>query len=229
MLWRQHHSQNRNGVVMTTLLKKLLITILVTSLPALTAAADPAPAVGAKPVAAAETPQKNPTAASTESKPSDAAEARQTTMIGFVDMPRIFNETARGKAIEAKLKGMKDKLQDLADAKRKQLDKLRASLETMLPTLSQAQRETKAKEFQKKVEEFQKFGKKLEEELYTTREKDTKDLFDATEQAAVAYGKANSFSVIVIKKELLYMGDNINAQDVTDVLIKAMDKAARKK
>ena len=214
---------------MTTMLKKLLIVTLVASLPALASAADPAPATGAKPAAAAETPQKSPTAATTESKPSDDATARKTTRIGFVDMPRIFNGTVRGKAVEAKLKGMKDKLQARVDAKRKQLDKLRASLEAKLPTFSQEQREAKAKEFQKKVEEFQKLGKQWEEDLYTTREKETKALYDATEQAAVAYGKANGFAAVVIKKELLYVGDNIDAQDVTDALIKALDEAARKK
>lgn len=214
---------------MATMLKKLLIAALVTSLPVLAAAADLAPAAGAKPAAAAETPLKSPTASSTESKPSDAAGARQNIRIGFVDMSRIFNETARGNAVEAKLKGMKDKMQGRVDAKRKQLSKLRASFEAILPTLSQEQREAKAKEFQKKVEELQKFGKKLEEELFTTQEKETKSLYDATEQAAVAYGKANSFAVIVIKKELLYVGDSIDVQDVTDVLIKAMDETARKK
>jgi outer membrane protein len=220
--------QNRNGVDMTTMLKKLLIATLVTSLPALAAAADSAPAPVDKPAAAAEAPQKSPAAASTESKPSDAAAARQTARIGLVDMQRILNESARGKAVEAKLKGMKDKLRDRVDAKRKQLDKLRASFETILPTLSQEQREAKAKEFQKKVEELQKFGKKLEEEFFTTQEKETKGLYDATEQAAVAYGKANSFAVIIVKKQLLYVGDSIDAQDVTDVLIKEMDTTTLK-
>lgn len=219
---------------MTPLLKKILITTLVVSLPTLAAAADPTPATGVKPAAAAETPQKAaPTATTAENKPADAATARQTIKIGSVDLPRIGGETVRGKAVEAKLRGMKDKLQARVDAKRKQLDKQRASFEAKLPTLSQTQREAKAKEFQKefqkKVEEFQKFGKKLEEELYTTQEKETKGLYDAAEQAAVAYGKANGFAVIVIKKELLYVGSNIDAQDVTDALIKAMDEAARKK
>jgi outer membrane protein len=214
---------------MTTMLKKLLIATIITSLPALAAATDPAPAAGAKPTAAAETLQQSPTAASTESKPSDAAAASQTTRIGFVDTARIFNETVRGKAIEAKLKGMKDKMQARVDAKRKQFDKQRASFEATLPTLSQEQREAKAKELQKKFEEFQKLGKKLEEELYTTQGNESKGLYDATEHAAVAYGKANSFAVIVVKKELLYVGDNIDVQDVTDALVKAMDEAARKK
>jgi outer membrane protein len=213
------------------MLKKLLIVTLVTSLPTLAAAADPA--AGAKPVAAAEAAQKNPTAAATESKPSDAAAAHQTIRIGSVDTPRIIKESVRGKAVDAKLRGMKDKLQARIDTKRKQLDKLRASFEAKLPTLSQEQREAKAKafqkEFQKKAEEFQKFGKQLEEDFYTTQENETKGLYDATEQAAVAYGKANGFAAIVVKKELLYVGDNIDAQDVTDALIREMDETIRKK
>ena len=213
---------------MTTLLKKILIATLVASLPALAAAAEPVPAAGAKPAAAAEMQQKSP-APPTESKPPDALAARRTTKIGFVDMPSILNETVRGKAIETKLKGMKDKLQARVVAKQKQLEKLSASLKAKLPTLSQEQRESKAKEFQKKVEEFQKFGKQLEEELYTAQEKETKGLFDATEQAAAAYGKANGFAVIVVKKEMLYVGDNIDASDVTEMLIKAMDEGTLKK
>ena len=213
---------------MTTMVKKLLIATLVTCLPALAAADNSAPAAGVKPAVAAESPQAGPAAATTERKPTDTGTGRNTR-IGYVDLIRIGSETVRGKEVEAKLKGMKDKLQARIDAKRKQLDKLRASFEAKLPTLSQEQREAKAKEFQKKVEEFQKFGKKLEEELYTTQERETKGLYDATEQSAVAYGKANGLAVVVVKKELLYVGDNIDAQDITNPLIKAMDEAARKK
>jgi len=213
---------------MPTILKMLFVTTLALSLPNLAVAADAAPAVATKPAVPPETPQKAPAVSTVENKPSDTA-AHQMTKIGSVDLPRIGTETVQGKAIETKLKGMKDKLQGRVDAKRKQLDKLRASLEAKLPTFTPAQREAKAKEFQKKVEEFQKFGKQLEEELYTTQEKETKGIYDATEQAAVAYGKANGFAVVVIKKELLYVGNNIDAQDITDELIKTMDEAARKK
>ncbi|GFE62020.1 OmpH family outer membrane protein [Geobacter sp. AOG2] len=213
---------------MPTILKMCLIITLALSLPNLAAAADAPPTAVAKPAALPEPLQKAPAVSAAETKPSDAA-VRQMTKIGSVDLVRIGTETLQGKAIEAKLKGMKDKFQGRVDAKRKQLDKLRASLEAKLPTLSQTQREAKAREFQKKVEEFQKFGKQMEEELYTTQEKETKTLYDATEAAAVAYGKANGFAVIVIKKELLYVGSNIDAQDVTDAIIKAMDEATKKK
>jgi len=209
---------------MPTILKTFLAITLTLGLQNLAAAAETAPAA-----ATTTAPKAAPAAPAAENKPSDATAVRQTTKIGSVDLGRIGNETARGKAVQAKLKEMKDKSQSKVDAKRNQLDKLRASLEAKLATFSPAQRAAKAKEFQKKVEEFQKFGKQLEDDLYTTQEKETKGLYDATEAAAGAYGKANGFAVIVVKKELLYVGSNIDAQDVTDALIKAMDEATRKK
>jgi Skp family chaperone for outer membrane proteins len=61
------------------------------------------------------------------------------------------------------------------------------------------------------------------------QEKESKTLFEAIEQAAVVYGKANAFSAIVVKKELLYLGNSVDAQDVTDALIKEMNQTEKKK
>lgn len=213
---------------MITLVKTLLVAALVTSLPGLAAASDPAPAAGTKPAAAASAPTA-PAAAAPEKKTPEAAPIRQTTKLGTVDLARVGDETERGKAVQAKLQTKKDKLQTRVDGKRKQLDKLRASIQAKLPTLSPAQRAAREKEFQKKVEEFQKFGRQLEEELSSLQEKETKALYDETERAAATYGKANGFAIIIIKKQLLYVGSDVDAQDVTDALIKAMDEAAKKK
>ncbi|WP_168206103.1 OmpH family outer membrane protein [Geobacter sp. FeAm09] len=212
---------------MTTLLKTLLVAALAASLPGLAAAADPTPA-DTKPAVAAPAPT-TPATTAPEKKPSDGATARQSTKLGSVDLTRIGDETAQGKAVQAKLQEKKDKLQTRIDGKRKQLDKLRAGIQAKLPSLSPAQRAAKEKEFQKKVEEFQKLGKQLEEELFSLQEKETKALYDETERAAAAYGKANGFAVIIIKKQLLYVGSDVDAQDVTDALIAAMDAAAKKK
>jgi hypothetical protein len=45
----------------------------------------------------------------------------------------------------------------------------------------------------------------------------------------VAHGKANGFAVIVVKKELLYIGSSADTSDVTDDLIKALNQAPQKK
>jgi len=58
---------------------------------------------------------------------------------------------------------------------------------------------------------------------------ETRALYEAIEQAAVEHGKANIFAAIVVKKELLYVGSSVDAQDVTDALIKTLNQAGQKK
>jgi outer membrane protein len=91
------------------------------------------------------------------------------------------------------------------------------------------QREAKSKEFQKKVEEFQKFAQTSEGELHALQEKETKSLYEAIEQSATAHGKANGFAAVIVKKELLYIDNTVEAQDVTDALIKALNQVGEKK
>lgn len=157
------------------------------------------------------------------------AKAATTAAIGYVDIARIGSDSERGKTLKALLTTKKNTLQGKIEGKKKQVEKLRASIEAKIATLTPQQREAKSKEFQKKVEEFQKFAQTSEEEFYTLQEKETKSLYEAIEQSAVAHGKANGFAVIVIKKELLYVGSSVDAKDVTDDLIKALNMADQKK
>jgi outer membrane protein len=115
------------------------------------------------------------------------------------------------------------------DGKKKQLEKLKTSIEAKFASLSPAQREARSKEFQKKLEEFQKLAQESEKEFYTLQEKETGALYEAIERAAVAHGAAGGFAAIVIKKELLYVGGSVDAQDVTDALITALNLADLKK
>jgi len=214
---------------MNTLLKKFFIIALVACIPTLAAAAGTAPAAGVSPSPVAETTPNKPVPVIAESKPSPPPVARQSAKIGYVDVQRILKESMLGKKIETKLKALRDKLLGQVEIKRKQLEKQRAMLEAKLPTLSPEQKKSKAKSFQKSVDEFQKYAKKLEEELYTSQGSESRGLSDETEQVAAIYGKANNYAAIVVKKELLYVGDTVDAQDVTDMLIKALDEETLKK
>lgn len=153
----------------------------------------------------------------------------QTARIGYVDIARIGVESERGKALKALLTAKKDSLQAKIDGKKKQLEKLKSSIEAKAALMTPPQREAKSKEFQKKLEEFQKSAQESEKEFYTLQEKETGALYQAIERAALAHGVAAGFAVIVVKKELLYIGSSVDAQDVTDVLIKALDLADQKK
>lgn len=201
-----------------TFVKKLLIALII-GLPAMSAAADAAPA---------QTGASVPQVISTESKPSEVMAAQQSVKIGYVDIIRIGTESDRGKALKSLLTGKKEQLLGKIDGKKKQIEKLKTSIESKISTMTPQQREAKSKEFQKKLDEFQKFARTSEEELFALQDKETQALYEEIERAAVAHGKANGFSVIVVKKELLYIANAVDAHDVTEALIKLLNEAGQK-
>ena len=205
---------------MPTCTKRFLIACLL-SLPSLVFADE-------KPAAVTSTAPPQTIVSAPAEKPAPAV-AVQSARIGYVDIARFGSESERGKALKSLLTAKKDKLQGKIDGKKKQLEKLKASIEAKLATMTPPQREAKSKEFQKKLEEFQKFAQASEEEFIALQDKETRALYEAIEQSAVAHGKANGFTAIVVKKELLYIGTSVDAQDVTDALIKAMNPADQKK
>jgi len=178
---------------------------------------------------AAVPPAVAPATTAQPPKPADSTPAAAATRLGHVDVERIASESETAKAGQAQFGELKKKLQGQIDAKRKQLEKLQGSLEAKIKSLPPAQREAKAKEFQKKVEEFQKFGLKAEKELKAKQEELSDKMFKAIEQASQELGKAKGLALVIIKRELLYLGTGVDAQDVTEDVIKTMDGQAPKK
>ena len=206
---------------MPAIFKRALIACFFV-LPSLAFAADNAAEV--KPPVPTQTTES--ASAVTVLKPATAVQAAR---IGYVDFARIGMESERGKALKALLTTRKDKLQVKVDGKKRQIEKLKTSIEAKIATMTPQQRDAKAKEFQKKVEEFQKFARASEEELMSLQDKETRGFYEAIEQAAVEHGKTNGFAAIVIKKELLFLASSVEAQDVTDALIKSLNQGSPKK
>lgn len=157
-------------------------------------------------------------------KSSEAVSPQQAMSLGHVDISRIAAESETGKAGQAEIADLKKKLQGQIEAKQKQLEKQKTAIEAKLKTLTPPQREARAKEFQKKVEEFQKFVMNAEKELQSRQEEFRDKLFKAIEQASVDLGKAKGLALVVIKRELLYLGSGVDARDVTDEVIRKIDK-----
>ncbi len=203
---------------MPTDFKKILIACLI-AFPSLTFAAENTAEI------TPSAPPRTAMSAPVEAAPKPAVV--QTARIGYVDIARIGVESELGKALKTLLTTRKDILQGKIDGKKKQLDKLKASIEAKIALMNPQQREAKSKEFQKKLEEFQKFAQESEKDFYTLQDKETSALYEAIERSAVEHGKANGFAAIVVKKELLYVGSSVDAQDVTDALIKALNQTGQ--
>jgi outer membrane protein len=214
-------------------LRKLVIASILLLLPALSGAAEPAtglePKTLAVPQGGSEAQPVQPVAAAPEQKAAEPAKAERIVRIGYADLVRVGNESNRGKEVHAKLAGKSDKYKAQITAKQKQLEKQKSSLEEKLATLSPKQRAEKAKEFEKKVEEYQKFVQKAEKEMQSLQEELTRVFYREIEQAAAAYGKANGFTAICVKKDLLYLGGGVEVEDVTEALMKLVNEKEQEK
>lgn len=180
-------------------------------------------------VFAADAVVETPSSAPQQCSDTAVAPPPSPPRIGYVDIARIGTESERGTALKTLLTARKEALQSKITGKKKSIEKLKASIEAKVASMTPQQREAKSKEFQKKVEELQKFAQESEVEFFSLQDKETKALYEAVERIAVAHGKANSFAAIVIKKELLYVSNAVNAQDVTDDLIRALNQETAKK
>lgn len=157
-------------------------------------------------------------------KTAEPAVTQQPTRLGYVDISRIATESETSKAGQAELGVLKKKLQGQVEAKQKQLGKQEEEIKAKLNTYTAKQREAKVKEFQKKLEAFQKFGLNAEKQLQDKQAEFSKKIFKAVEQASSELGKAKGLALVVIKRELLYLSGGVDAEDVTDEVIKQIDK-----
>ncbi len=156
------------------------------------------------------------------------AKAEQTVKIGYVDMARVASDSAPGKAALKEVKSRTERYRSRITAKEKQLEKQKKTIESRISAMSPKEREAKAKEFQKRVDEYRKLVTKAEKDVRERQEKLLADLYKSIEESAADYGKANGLAAVVIKKDLLYSSESVEAKDLTDEIIKMVD-AGRKK
>jgi len=205
------------------------IAVMFTSLLLASLAASPALAEGPPPSAAKAAAETVKTTPSVEPAPAAPAKAEKVVKIGFVDMPTIAKDSAPGKAAHAEVKAKTEKYQKQIKAKETQLQKQKAAIEAQMPTLSPPQREAKAKEFQKKIMEFQKFVQNADKDVRAREEELLGKLFKSVDQVAGEYAKANGFTAVIMKNQLLFVSPDVQTSDITAEMIKLVDKTAPKK
>ena len=192
-------------IAVTTLFSPCLSFAATDSSPATTSSVSASPAVPAE-----------------KATPSGSTETR--FRVGYVDMIKIAAESDAGKVAKAHFEAKADRHKAQIDTKQKLLEKQKATLEAKLPTYTPEQRTAKIKEYEKKVNELKKMLEKADKEMRPMQEELTKELYGKIEAAARVYGAANGFSIILEKRELLYLGKGIDAEDVTGILITELNK-----
>ncbi len=188
--------------------------------PAMSGAAEiqlaPAPAL---PASVSPPEQKNP----------EAGKPERPVKIGYVDLGRLGAETEAGKAAREKVRKKSERLESQVTVRQKQLEKQKAALQVKLPSLSAKDQEARAREFEKKVDEHRKYLQSVEKEMKGYEGEVSRQLFQDIEEAASAFGKANGYAAIVVKRELLFVGSDVEGEDVTSAVLKLMNPKKEKK
>jgi len=153
-----------------------------------------------------------------------AAVAVRRIRVGYVDTMKVAEQSDAGKVAKAHFESKADRHKAQIDTKQKLLEKQKATLEAKLPTYTPEQRAAKIKDYEKKVEELRKLLQKADKEMKPMQEELIREIYGKIEKAAKEYGAANGFAVILEKRELLYLGSDIDAEDVTVALINELNK-----
>lgn len=144
--------------------------------------------------------------------------------IGYVDMTKIAETSDVAKVAKAHFESKADRYKAQIETKQKMLEKQKATLEAKLPTYTPEQRAAKIKEYEKKVDELRKMLQKADKEMKPMQEELLREVYGKIEKASREFGGANGFAVILEKRELLYLGSGVDAQDVTAQIIAELDK-----
>ena len=107
-------------------------------------------------------------------------------------------------------------------AKGKKLEATKKVLESQAKQMNSLEQEVKGKEFQAKVAEFQESGQKAEKEISKQAEDARRKLLEQISKKIKEYGEKNGYTVIAA--ELIYADGNHQMTDVTDEVIKDLDK-----
>lgn len=204
-------------------IRHILFFIILVAMPCLAGADD----TTSTPVPSGESVVPVTIPAAHDARPSPGAQAEKAIRFGYLDMVKIGSDSEQGKAAKAKFNARVAKYKSQIDVRQKQLEKQKKAIQAKFEGMSPEQRAVKAREFEKKVEEFQKYVQKAEKEMQDLQEDITRKLLTQIEQVVADYGKANDFTVIGVKKDVLYLADGVDVQDITDAVLKLENEKER--
>ena len=139
--------------------------------------------------------------------------------VGYVNLAKVFDGYQRTKTSDAILEKEGKQKEAELEGRMNELKKLRQNLEL----LNDEAREAKTREVEEKTEELQRFRSSTARDLQRERDKIAKELLQEIQRGLEEYAKANSFSLILDSRSLLYAQ---SAHDVTNDVLKLLNSRA---
>lgn len=137
--------------------------------------------------------------------------------IGYVDLPKIFEEYKKTKSSE---KALEDKARAKTAEEKVMVDELK-KLESEQAMLSEKGKADKQKTIEAKSNALQDFRRKTQEELMKEKNGMLEGILKDIEGVISAYAKENGYDIVLNSRMLLYGADQY---DVTAEVLKRLNK-----
>jgi len=147
--------------------------------------------------------------------------AADVAKIGVIDLQKVLETSAAGKAIQVELKTKNDKMGADLQKKGGEIEKISKRLERESMVMSKEMREEKEREQRIKVNDFKTLQKRYRSELQKLQVELMQQLQTKINAVTQEIGKKEGYLMIMDKRGVIYAPTSV---DLTDKLIQRLNK-----
>jgi outer membrane protein len=150
--------------------------------------------------------------------------AQEKMKIGFVDIQKAITESAAGKKAKARFDAQVKKAESELLKEKQELERLKADFDKKGPLLKEDERRNLEADLERRFRQYQRTGQDHQQELRQKEGELTSDILKELQQVVVEIGKAEKFTMILERSQLLYSDQAI---DITGKVIEAYNKKVK--
>lgn len=150
------------------------------------------------------------------------------TSLGYVDMQRVFEESALGRQANDKLKEQFSPRQEAFAQEEQAIRQLQQALARDQALMSQSELDKRQKEIQQRIGKLQQDAAAAQQELAEARSKLGSEILGPAQKAIAEVAKKQKIGAVLERRQsgLVYVDDDL---DLTEAVIKALDATAKAK
>jgi outer membrane protein len=154
------------------------------------------------------------------------ASAQERVKIGFIDIQRAISESLAGKRAKDRFQAQVKKAEADLLKEKQELERLKSDLDKKGPLLKDDERRNMEADLQKKFVVYQRNMGDYQQDLRQKEGELTSDILKELEKIVNEVGKADKFTLILERSQILYSDQGI---DITNKVIEVYNSRSKSK
>jgi outer membrane protein len=150
--------------------------------------------------------------------------AQEKLKIGFIDIQRAITESAAGKKAKARFDAHVKKAESDLLKEKQELERLKSDFDKKGPLLKEDERRSLEIDLERRLRQYQRTGQDHQQELRQKEGEMTNDILKDLQQIVTEIGKAEKFTLIFERSQILYNDQGI---DITNKVIETYNKKTK--